>query len=307
MKISQRWGNEFIDNRNWSEYNEKLVARGEFLLEMEWVRSWNKELEKMNKDKMGAPFEYPESLIRLQAIWHQWIDYRGLEGVTKKFVEYGLVPKYNDFSTINRRVNKTEIEFKLPESGSVCASTDGSGMKMGNGGEYRERKYGKGRKRYIKVTITADPKKRKLLDCDVSIEGEGDSEPEVAKRHMEVLRRKGKKIKKFWGDGAFDSNDLFDFLESIGAKRAIKIRGNSTIKNDGSVRDKEVIDYKKKGYKRWAKGRKYGIRWVGTEGIFSAVKRKFGENVRATKIENMQKEVKMKFWAYDLMSNHPLI
>jgi len=306
-EMMERWGDEFIDNRNWSEYNEKLVVRGEFLLDMEWVKSWDKELEKMNEGKMGAPFEYPESLIKLQAVWHQWIDYRGLEGVTRKLANHDLVPKCNDFSTINRRVNEIEIDFKLPESGSVCASTDGSGMKMSNGGEYRERKYGKGRKKYTKVTITADPKKRKLLGCDVSIEGEGDSEPDVAKKHMEELKRKGKKIRKFWGDGAFDSKDLFDFLERNEIKSAVKIRDNSTIKNDGSARDKEVIDYKKKGYKKWAKEREDGLRWIGTEGIFSAVKRKFGENVRATKIENMMKEVKMKFWVYDLMSDYPFL
>ena len=58
---------------------------------------------------------------------------------------------------------------------------------------------------------------------------------------------------------------------------------------------------KKKGYKKWAQHRDYGMRWNGTEGIFSAVKRKFGEQTRSHKIENALNEVKRKFWVYDRM------
>jgi hypothetical protein len=38
---------------------------------------------------------------------------------------------------------------------------------------------------------------------------------------------------------------------------------------------REVRQYKKMDYKRWAKEKDYGKRWVCTEGIFSAVKRIF--------------------------------
>ena len=57
------------------------------------------------------------------------------------------------------------------------------------------------------------------------------------------------------------------------------------------------------GYKEWAKHKGYGMRWVATEGIFSAVKRIFGENVRSHKAENAYKEAKMKFWAYQQLKN----
>ncbi len=54
-------------------------------------------------------------------------------------------------------------------------------------------------------------------------------------------------------------------------------------------------------FAKWAREREYGLRWNGTEGIFSAVKRKFGEKTRSHKIENALSEVKRKFWAYDTM------
>jgi len=59
-------------------------------------------------------------------------------------------------------------------------------MRMSNGGVYREFKYGKkiGMKKYVVVTITADAKRKKLLNFDVRIEGESDSEPKSAVKHI---------------------------------------------------------------------------------------------------------------------------
>ena len=304
MQEKKRWGKKFKDKRNWVKYNEELVVRGEFLIGLDWVESWDEELEQMNRGKVGALYDYPESLIRLQAVWHQWIDYRGIEGITRTLVEVANLPAFNDYSTINRRVNKAEVSFTLPQSGSCAVSTDGSGMKFENAGEYRARMYGKKRKKYIKVTITADPINRKMLDCDVSVEGEGKSEPEIAQGHMKNLLLQGITIKGFWGDGSFDKFDLFNFLEQNSIEPHIKIRKNAVVKGECPMRDKELKEYKKKGYRKWAKEKEYGLRWNGTEGILSAVKRKFGEETRSTKIENALNEAKRKFWAYDEMKEY---
>lgn len=122
--------------------------RGEFLLELGWVRSWDMELEEMNRCKRGAPYEFPESLIRLQSVWHQWVDYRGIEGITRRLAEAVLLPRFNDYTTINRRVNKLDVEFRLPKEGRVSVTCDGSGMRFENAGDYRERMYGKKRRKY---------------------------------------------------------------------------------------------------------------------------------------------------------------
>ena len=300
----KRWGKKFVDKRDWVKYNEELVVRGEFLLDCEWVKSWNRELEEMNRNKVGAKYKYPESLIKLQAVWHQLIDYRGVEGVTRKLCEIGELPQYNDFSTINRRVNKMGIDFNLPRGSSFAAACDGSGMKFGSAGEYKERMYGKERKKYIKVVITADSHKKKLLACEANIEGEGLSEPEVAEKHIIDLYQHGITLTKFWGDGAFDTLDLFDVLEMYRIESAIKLRKGSIDKGEGSLRDEEVRMYTNKGYKKWAREKQYGLRWTGTEGIFSSVKRKFGEQTRSTKIENALNEIIRKFWAYDAMKEY---
>ena len=69
-------------------------------------------------------------------------------------------------------------------------------------------------------------------------------------------------------------------------------------------RRQEVLKYRKKRYKKWAKDEEYGRRWTGTEGIFSAVKGIFGEETRSKNIDHMIHEVKRKFWAYDKMRTY---
>jgi hypothetical protein len=298
MKERKRWGKKRKDKRDWRKYNEELVVRGEFYLDCDWVASWNKELDEMNEGKVGAKYMFPDSLIRLQSVWHQWVDYRGIEGITRKLEEAAQLPGFNDYSTINRRVNRQDVKFDLPK-GDCCVSTDGSGMKFENAGEYRAMMYGK-RRKYIKVVISADPNTKKLIDCEIGIEGELSSEPDIARDHMEKLMLKGINVKKFFGDGSFDDMDLWAFLEHNEIEPAVKPRKSAVLEGNGSLRDKEVLKIRK-GYKKWARERQYGIRWNGTEGIFSAVKRKFGEQTRSHKIENACSEVKRKFWIYDRM------
>ena len=44
---NKRWGNKFIDKRNWKSYNEELVIRGEFLLPIDMFENWYEELDKV--------------------------------------------------------------------------------------------------------------------------------------------------------------------------------------------------------------------------------------------------------------------
>ena len=107
------------------------------------------------------------------------------------------------------------------------------------------------------------------------------------------------------GDGAFDTNDLFTLIHAIGAWPVIKIRKNAfTDHSRGSkYRRKATREYREKGYRQWAEQNNYGMRWPGTEGIFSAVKRKFGENCVSRSAKGLEAEVYQRIWAYDCI-NH---
>lgn len=301
----KRWGKKREDKRIWPDYNEELVVRGKFLLDFEWVQSWDQELEEMNKCKRGRPFEFPNSLIEQQAVWNQWVGVRQVEGITRQLVEVAKLPYFDDYTTINRRVKKIKPCFELPKHGFCSASTDGSGMKMHQAGEYRKMKYGGKKRRWIKVVITANPLTKDLLDLDVSMEGEGDSEPEIAMQHLNMLYSFGIDVDKFWGDGAFDVLELFNLLEEHSTESAIPPRDDASKNANGSMRRvREVFDYQTKTWNEWTRDKQYGKRWLGTEGIFSAVKGIFGEHTRAKTSETACLEAARKFWAYERMKKY---
>ena len=306
MTKQKRWGKKVLYVRDWRKVNETYVQRATFYLDFDWVKSWCVELTKMNLGKRGAPYKFPNSLINLQAVWLNFFSYRGAEGITKQFVKLKLLPEYNDYSTIYRRIIDLDLEIPKPKSKKISVSTDGSGMKMNMNGEYFEQMYGDGkRKKFIKVVISADPYGKDILKVEVSIEGEGLSEPETAEKHMKELIEDGESINEFLGDGSFDTNNLFDFCDLHQIDPIMKIRKNAVVDPDGSwLRNTEIKKYKKLGYKKWAEKKRYGRRWTGTEGIFSAVKKIYGERVRAYKIENMCLEAKRKFWAYQVIKRY---
>ncbi|NAY82504.1 MAG: hypothetical protein GU362_06495 [Thaumarchaeota archaeon] len=44
------------------------------MLPIDMFENWYEELDKMNEGKKGRPYEFPESFIKIQALWHQcWL------------------------------------------------------------------------------------------------------------------------------------------------------------------------------------------------------------------------------------------
>ncbi|MEM0140872.1 MAG: IS5/IS1182 family transposase, partial [Thermoplasmatales archaeon] len=172
-----------------------------------------------------------------------------------------------------------------------------------NAGEYRILKYGdnNARKKHLVVVITADVKHKKLLCVTVRIEGKGYTEASIALQHISSITERGIGIKKFYGDGAFDQSSMFNKLHLLHIKPVVKIRKNASTDyyNGSKYRRRIVREYKNLGYERWSSLNNYGMRWPGTEGIFSAVKRKFGENTVSRSEEGLLAEGYQRFWAYD--------
>ena len=53
--------------RDWASYNDQLVRRGELLIDLDFIKNWEKEFEEMNYGKRGKPFDYPKSLVTFLA------------------------------------------------------------------------------------------------------------------------------------------------------------------------------------------------------------------------------------------------
>src|SRR3989344_4036453 len=162
-KQKKRWEKKFIDKRDWHSYNEQLVRQGEYLLDLDFVEGWDHELASMNAGKHGAPYQFPDSLIELQAIWHaKRIGYRMIEGMTRDLRKIGQLPDYNDYSTVNRRVNKLAFTLAPPQGENIVVFSDGTGMQAVAGGEYLREKYGKKNRRWVQLIILGDAKTKCL-------------------------------------------------------------------------------------------------------------------------------------------------
>jgi len=294
MAEKKRWGKKFIDNRNWREIDKKYLNRGEYLINPTFLKSWNDEIGELNKRKIGEPYLYPNSLIEFAGYFHErGFNYRECEGIL-----IGLSRNYKyqfpviSFSQFYRRLNKMEFNFEVIEKNLICG-VDGTGEKATNGGEWRKEKHG-GRKDWIKVVILGK------IDGKIADIRIGNSKLDERSSSRGLVRQHHKKIKKIQGDGLHENKDMFNLCEEYNIETAIKIRKNVQTKALGSPRrKKEVAEYKKKGYKKWAKDKEYGFRWVSTEGIFSGKKRIFGETVRAKKKRSAYKEVRRKYWFYN--------
>ena len=277
--------------------------RGDFILDLSFVDNWMDDLKKMNEGKRGSPFLFPDSFMRWLIIWHQMVDFRSLEGISLVLSEEGIIPYSIDYSTICYRIHNMKPEVSMPKFKGLELATDGTGLKTSNGGGYRIFRYGDPdakMKKHVVVVITADVKK-KLIRTEAHIERPDKSEADVAEEHLKSAKSKGYSVTKFYGDVAFDTNRLFETLHVMGVDPVIKIRKNVAPENIGGSkwRRKEAREYKNKGYKDWAKEKGYGMRWPGTEGIFSAVKHKFGENTLSRSEEGLLAEGYQRFWTYD--------
>lgn len=295
MAKAKRWGKKRKCTRDWKAYNGRLIKRGEFFINPVFLESWIPEVKEMNAGKVGEPFFYPDSLIRFLAVLYaKGFDFRALEGImralSKRFHNFPVI----SFSQIRRRMLKLPLSFGA-KSDDLIAGVDGTGEKVSNRGEWMRQAWGV-RRGWIKVVILGDTDGN-IVDIRV-----GNEKFDERKAGRVLLRKNKKHVKKVLMDGLHDCEDTFKLCDDLGIEPAIKIRENASDERL-SPRAREVRFYQAKGYKRWAKEKDYGKRWVCTEGIFSSVKRIFGECTKSHKIRNSYKEAKLKFWAYQQLKN----
>src|SRR6476659_643302 len=163
---------------NWPSYNQSLVRRGEILLGFDIIDNWDNELKEMNKDKVGEPFHYPNTFVLLlgyaKAYFH--LPYRQTEDITQGHVK-GKVPSIPDFTTINRRINKLNIQINNNNKNKVSIdeyliiAIDSTGVKVTNRGQWmRDKWHIKNKKGYLKIHVAVNVKSKKILSMNVTDE-----------------------------------------------------------------------------------------------------------------------------------------
>ena len=214
----------------------------------------------------------------------------------------GQLPEYNDHSTTNRRINRLAFTLAPPQGKNIVVFSDGTGLQAVAGGEYLREKYGKKNRRWVQLIILGDAKTHEPVSYEVRIiQG---SEAESTERQLAALLENNVPIATCGGDGAMDSLHLWNFCDDQGLIPIIKPDKNALTDTDSTLRNRVVKERNRIGYKRWARKNGYGFRWPATEGIFSATKRIFGEQLAATSERGMLQEAACKIWAYQRLKRY---
>lgn len=285
--------------RNWREYNESLVRRGELLFKTDFLSGWKDELKDMNAGKEGRKYLYPNSFLNMLASVHAYIlPYRQLEGFVKLFSHHvkQLEKNVPDYTTIWWRVEKIEVKLdpKVNPEEDITIAVDSTGIKVTNRGDWIKEKWLKERRGFIKIHVAVDTKTNQIVSMKVTQEDVGDGK--MLKPLVKDASSRAS-VGKLIGDGAYDSKANFQMLHDRGIEPVIKVRSNSVITGGCVPRNRSVRE-QLSDYKRWKRKHSYGIRWMA-ESCFSSFKRTFGESIKSIKWKNIRSELLMKASIYN--------
>ena len=244
------------------------MRRGEILLDLRILDRWDSELERMNAGKEGGRHVYPEVFVRLlgymRVLFH--LPYRQTEGFLKALRRFDSRIHVPDYSTIDRRVNRLDVKLDEEDYGvDLVIAVDASGIKVSNRGEWMRSKW-KVRRGFLKIHIAVDVKRKKILALKVTDERVGDGR--MLQPLVEEASRKGGKIAKTIGDGAYDTKSNFRYLASKKIEAVIKVRKSSSSRAGGCMPRKLVAQEYLRDPEAWKRSHDYGQRWI-VESTFS--------------------------------------
>jgi transposase len=284
--------------RNWKEYNEELVRRGELLFDPRFLSGWRGELERSNEGKEGAKYVFPSSLMSMLAAIHVYLlPYRQLEGFVRVFAENVKVLKeVPDYTTIWWRVAKVKVDIDpgVDRRKDVTIAVDSTGIKVSNRGEWIRHKW-QVKRGFVKFHVAVDVKTGKMLSVEVTEEGVGDGrmlEPLVEEASAKA------RVKGALCDGAYDTRRIFNFLHRKGIEAVIRVRRSSSLHAKGCLPRKLSVQEQLSDYDRWRRRHRYGRRWM-VESAISSFKRAFGEYVTSVKWRYMVNELLLKASVYN--------
>jgi len=119
-----------------------LIRRGQILIDFDGVDNRDVELEKMNKNKEGRNFVYPDSFFKLLGFMRLYshLPYRQTEGIVKEHGHITL-PSIPDYNNIIRRINRLDINISDHNTTSLhddnfVITVDSIGINVSKRGEW---------------------------------------------------------------------------------------------------------------------------------------------------------------------------
>lgn len=288
---------------NWSVYNSALKNRYRIFLTVseEVIQNWYAK----PSGKRGAPEKFSDIAIQfaltIRAVL--CLPLRGCEGVVRHIVEpLGLeAPEY---TTLCRRAKKLTIDLPKIRSGErIIIAVDGSGLKVFGEGEWKVMTHGASKRRtWRKLHIAVDVASGTIYSAALTTADVHDSEMLPA-----LLCELEGKVAKVAADGAYDTFEDYEAVDSIGAKPLIPPRRGAKLREDGnnsrgvSARNDNIEYIRTHGREKWKEDSGYHVRSKSENGFFR-FKTIFGDGLRSRRFENQGVETFLKVSALNRMT-----
>jgi hypothetical protein len=236
-------------------------------------------------------------------------------GVYQNVADRGLLAKVPSYMVASRLLNRPEVTpilyrllslSALPlaglEDGGIVAP-DSTGIQTTSFGAWREAKHGEQRtKKWLKLHALVGTKTHAILRAVVGDEYSGDS-----LRFGPLLREavaEGFNPSRVVADKGYLSKDNYALAESMGIVALIPFKANTLSNEVNRVRGVKNPQSWEKAYHLFQANREEFDRSYhrrsNVESVFSALKRKFGENIRSRNTVAQVNEVLCKLIAYNL-------
>ena len=308
-----------VEGRNWKEYNNRLVNRGRVvdIYIAPALMADVGDVKRMNQGKRGRHFEYSNILIlasyTVKCVFR--LGYRQTEGLVRDVSSTISSKTCPNFRTIWYRIKYFErsgIKLLMRPNTSddrVEVAIDSTGLKNVDDGEYRTKMYRK-QKHWTKFHILVDKNSGRIITARITNDKVGDSQ--VFNRLANPIKDK---ISTVYGDGAYDSEKIWNWCERNCSEGVIPVRINSNPKGRGARqsavrkqfglppthlrRDLFDIEGRRKYYRYiWRKRSGYGKRWI-VEATFASFKRMFGEALFSKNWRMKENEALIKTFIYN--------
>lgn len=283
---------------NWRKYNESLVQRGSitFWFSEDVVKQWH---HANDRPKVGHPFVYSNAAVECLLVLRELfqLPYRQTEGLARSLVQLmELELAIPDYTSLAKRAAKMEIALDVRRHrGPIDVVVDSTGLKVFGEGEWKMRKHGKSKRRtWRKLHLGVNPDTQEI-EAETLSENSSHDADEVDN----LLDQVGSRIRKFYGDGAYDQWKTYETLETRGAQPIIPPRRNAKIKQHGSSaqpplpRDQAIREMRRRGRRAWKERVGYHRRSL-SETAMQRMKCCFGDRLKNHRIENQRTETRLR-------------
>jgi len=284
--------------RNWSEYNDSLVARGSITMwfSEEALQHW---YHANSTCKRGRPFKYSDSTIELFLTIRELLrlPYRQTEGFIGGIlglIQEGLTAP--DFTSAAKRAAKLRIALPvLPRQGNIDVVLDSTGLKVFGEGEWKVRQHGPSKRRtWRKLHLAIDPKTQEILAETLTTNAGHDAD-----QAAELLDAVPAAIDTVTADGAYDQWKVYTTIDQRKARPRIAPRHDAKIKRHANTagprlaRDQTIRAIRRLGRKQWKKSSGYHCRSL-VETAVSRLKTIFGPQLKNRRFENQRTEARLR-------------